>query len=986
MPDKPQGPVGLVMRALPLMPLSTTKRKVAATSLPTTPTVVTTPSEPTFRPSTTPKSTTTSTTPSTTKPSAAQVPALASTHKRSRQPAGSAKSTSLKHTKPVVSTRQLYNDRLGRLVAQLSHDFQNAESWEAFVNQFRGRSYLSPNLDQVDHPAVDLLKTWRDEGVPANTSSPPWSLDQLDACIQRGCHRSATEHADFLREEMSEFIDNKFWVVIPYELARELPNLQLSPAAVKDERDRKPRLLSDHSWDWGWPSVNESTLPHAPPEAMQFGRALDRILYQVRHSNPKFGPPRLCKHDIKDGFYRMFLRAQDCPRLALVLPRYDNEPQLVAIPNSSTMGWVQSPPTFSTMSETACDLANHRMRQSPTYAPPHRLEVHALPMDDLDHSFVPRPREPDDAMASDLLLAQAAELIEPDPPHVAPPSNMMFQRPLASNDVFVDDFIQLGQGGKKRMHIIRRHLLHALDSILSQPTITEKHRNEAVSLKKMLKGDGSWATRKLILGWIIDTVRQTIELPPHRKETLAAIFDKLAKTHRVSNKDYESILGKLRFVSVAIPGSAGLFSALQLSLQKAKGNRVRINKSLRAHIDAFAILASSLCHRPTHLAEVVPQEPTLLGTTDAAKSGMGGVYFDASGKAYVWRYPFPEDVQAQVVSSSNPTGTVTNSDLEHCALIAQAGIMSTTHDTAYATLGNLTDNTPARSRVHKGAISDDGPAAQLCNIAALHQREHRYCHQAWYIPGPANVMSDDASRLQHLTDAAFLAHYEQVYPQSRPWTLLHLPPDLASLLLSALRSKLPPPHLVRKLVPPRTRSSLSGLTSAMDSGCPLPSITSRMPKTASATSSSSGCDTVKPDKPASLSELMQWKPPYFRLARGSPTWVHPILASPTSERTATIPYSLLSSRASATKMTQPAAPTRSTPPSSSPSLMPSTLKTPSGAKPTAMSSTSVSWPSSGCSDPPSTQTPSKTVALKPSASWTSISTSTARSTLLRTRL
>ena len=56
---------------------------------------------------------------------------------------------------------------------------------------------------------------------------------------------------------------------------------------------------------------------------------------------------------------------------------------------------------------------------------------------------------------------------------------MMFQRPLASNDVFVDDFIQLGQGGKKRMHTIRRHLLHALDEILAQPN-TDETRSTAM--------------------------------------------------------------------------------------------------------------------------------------------------------------------------------------------------------------------------------------------------------------------------------------------------------------------------------------------------------------------------------------------------------------------------------------------------------------------------------------------------------------------------
>ena len=99
----------------------------------------------------------------------------------------------------------------------------------------------------------------------------------------------------------------------------------LWPAAVKEERERKPRLLCDHSWDWGWDSLNDTTVPHAPPEAMQFSNALPRILYYVRHADPKFGPVKASKHDVKDGFYRMFLRAHDLLRLTLVLPRYEGD-------------------------------------------------------------------------------------------------------------------------------------------------------------------------------------------------------------------------------------------------------------------------------------------------------------------------------------------------------------------------------------------------------------------------------------------------------------------------------------------------------------------------------------------------------------------------------------------------------------------------------------------------------------------------------------
>ena len=50
--------------------------------------------------------------------------------------------------------------------------YSKAESWEAFVNEFRGRSYLAPNLEEVDHPAIPLLTDWRDHGVPALYKSP----------------------------------------------------------------------------------------------------------------------------------------------------------------------------------------------------------------------------------------------------------------------------------------------------------------------------------------------------------------------------------------------------------------------------------------------------------------------------------------------------------------------------------------------------------------------------------------------------------------------------------------------------------------------------------------------------------------------------------------------------------------------------------------------------------------------------------------------
>ena len=115
-----------------------------------------------------------------------------------------------------------------------------------------------------------------------HTSDTPWSLALKDERFLRGCHQSATEHDEFLRDELATFMDNRFWMVLPYDLVRNLEHPQLSPAGVVPQRERRPRLICDHTW---YP-VNELSLPNVPPETMQFGRALYRILHSVRHANP----------------------------------------------------------------------------------------------------------------------------------------------------------------------------------------------------------------------------------------------------------------------------------------------------------------------------------------------------------------------------------------------------------------------------------------------------------------------------------------------------------------------------------------------------------------------------------------------------------------------------------------------------------------------------------------------------------------------------
>ena len=66
----------------------------------------------------------------------------------------------------------------------------------------------------------------------------------------------------------------------------------------------------------------------------------------------------MAKFDISNGFYCLFLDPDNAPKLAVLMPKYDGKPQLVAVPLSLTVGWVSSPPTFCAASEMAADIAN----------------------------------------------------------------------------------------------------------------------------------------------------------------------------------------------------------------------------------------------------------------------------------------------------------------------------------------------------------------------------------------------------------------------------------------------------------------------------------------------------------------------------------------------------------------------------------------------------------------------------------------------------
>ena len=697
--------------------------------------------------------------------------------------------------------------------------------WCAFVKHRRRRGDIASL--QFLHPATPLLQHLKHQGAPVVLASKPWTCHQTTQAMHRGPHRSCHNHIQFLEEEFVDMIQKDQWAILPYSIAQHLPNLRISPPGVVPQRNRRPRWIGDYTWS----GVNDDTQPLAPSSAMQFGHALERFLRELLLANPSQGPISLLKIDIADGFYRINVNPADIPKLALAFPTRPGQDPLVALPLVLPMGWKSSPAYFSAATETAADLANQALL-SQLPQPTHPLESHAAAMDAPDPSpfAVPSAPAPPAPAPHKLHIASAAPssnspaLGTPTTRDPCLPSN---PTPVAYVDVFVDDFIALCQGSSNEKARVRQTLLHSIDKVFRPNDFYDSHhRREPISLKKLRQGDSSWNTTKQILGWTINTIAMTISLPPHRVQRLHDLLTSIPpQQKRTSVKKWHKLLGELRSMSLALPGSRNLFSAMQLALSLKTKSRINLSKGVHSALQDFRWLHHNISNRPTRIAELIPLHPCALGYHDASGRGAGGVWFPtpdltprlgiAPNTPLLWRYAWPPDITSKLITPANPHGTITNSDLELAGGLLHLDILAQSYDTRERTILSKTDNLATMFWQRKGSATTASAPAHLLRLFGIHQRFHRYVPRHDYIPGPSNPMADDASRLLTSSDPAFVSLFNHKYPQKQSFKLVTPTLPATSSVTSALLRKMCSLESLLVVPPLPTPIGPSGLTTPL---------------------------------------------------------------------------------------------------------------------------------------------------------------------------
>ena len=710
----------------------------------------------------------------------------------------SSQSSSIALSKPSSSPSQSNNNATSTAAQSLQQaTAPRSMKGESTVSLMKARGTA------LKHPAGNILKQY-EQGCPVDCGKP-WTRQHIEAALKRGPHISAKQvkAREALRNETMDKVKEGYAKVVKWkDIKHSLPtNFKLSPLAAIPHKSRAFRFILDLSFQLkvdgvSLPSVNSTTNKLAIQESMgQLGKVLPRMIYQLANAPEEDGPLLYAKFDIKDGYWRMKVSAENAWHFCYIMlpldPAADNDiDELeIVVPSSLQMGWSESPPYFCTATETARDIAEVNASRAIGSLKQHPLEAHTLPSHfELD------------------TVATAAGYKRPQPNEIAAHHTALHKRPKHNIEVYVDDFILAVQTlDPEALRHYSRAMLHAIHEIFPPPSVSGHQGEDPVSVKKLLQKEGLWEHRKEVLGWIFDGITKCIELPETKATKILQQLKTTLRKKAVKLNDFQKLVGKLRHASLGIPAGKGLFTPINHAL---KGDPAFVklpnNSDLKLALHDWLYLIKDVASRPTSTKELVVGEPDYLGYCDASGIGAGGVWFGVHAELdpIVWRVEFPHDIRDRLVSESNPTGDITNSDLELAGLVLHWLVLEyVVDDLRHKHVAMYCDNTPTVAWANRLASKNSKIAGRLLRALALRQRTRRASPLlSISIAGEDNVMADVASRSFRGNNAKttfevsnndFLTYFNSQFPlpQNLQWKQFHLASKVTTRVISEMQNK-----------------------------------------------------------------------------------------------------------------------------------------------------------------------------------------------------
>jgi hypothetical protein len=306
--------------------------------------------------------------------------------------------------------------------------------------------------------------------------------------------------------------------------------------------------------------------------------------------------------------------------------------------------------------------------------------------------------------------------------------------------------------------------------------------------------------------------------------------------------------------------------------------RLRLSPLVHQTLADWASIANTLSTHPMPITSVIPHAPAYVGAVDASGIGCGGFWVETQfgylPQPIAFRCQFPLDLQNQLVSASNPKGTITNSDFELAAMALGVATLQQHAPTKHACIYAASDNTPAVAWCAKGSTSSVGANAHLLRWLAQLSRDPGITIKPVFVSGDSNKIADFCSRSFHLQDKAFLQALNDTFPTLASWKLVHPTAEHVQSMTSALSRRMCP---WRSAVPAGEDSappSMYGNPFARPSALTLPYQPTQTPS--QQYSCSPIATALAPLLPEALkSAVKRWATPFVPWARRSPAWVCP---------------------------------------------------------------------------------------------------------------
>ena len=642
------------------------------------------------------------------------------------------------------------------------------------------RNNMCPRGLALNHPAADHLLEYASKGCPTHTGAP-WTIDQMRAAIERGPHVSALvpEAMAQLDDEVREkVLKGQARIVKWKDIAADPPSqLKISPVAMVPHSSRPYRAILDLSFSIQLspntcvPSVNSTTTKSAPQGAIdQIGHVLPRIIHAfvtVEDDAKIF----MAKWDIKDGFWRLDCEAGEEWNFSYVLPStFGTEDVALVVPTSLQMGWIESPPYFCVASETARDVAASYAELPLGTQPPHDF-LHYTKMHDDYHAL----------------------------PRTAEESNFRYIM-----EVYMDDFIDVAIPTSQRdLDHLATATMNGIHDVFPQ---ADTPADDPISERKLKKLDGAWANVKEILGMTFDGVRKTIWLSDKKRDALLVTLKQwirhASKKRGILFKEFRTTLSKLQHAFITVPAGKGLLSAFYVILAKEpRVVHLHANTNLLNAVKDCRTFLRETIASPTRCKNLVVGWPDFIGITDASGHGLGGVIVgERKGvPPTVFRLQWPEDITRNIISDDNPSGTLTNSDLEMAGLLMLWLVMEDVCNVTDAHVALFSDNSPTVHWVQRLAAKHSEVAMQLIRALALRlQLAKASPLTPMHIAGVNNSLTDIPSRsfgsdvAWHCkTDNDLLTLFNSTFPlpTQASWNVYHISSEIATRVISILRMK-----------------------------------------------------------------------------------------------------------------------------------------------------------------------------------------------------